>query len=94
VVNTYNEMHPGHVHLKTLAKRANAGVRTAGGVPAESHSLSLCDGLANGHEGMKFILPSREVIVDSVELGLRAHCYDAAILIGLCDTISRIAASS
>ena len=87
VVNTYNEMHPGHMHLKTLAERVKAGVRTAGGLPTEFYTLSLCDGLANGHEGMKFILPSRQVIADSVELGLRAHCYDAAVLIGSCDKI-------
>jgi dihydroxy-acid dehydratase len=87
VVNTYNEMHPGHMHLKTLADRVKAGVRTAGGLPTEFYALSLCDGLANGHEGMKFVLPSRQVIADSVELGLRAHCYDAAVLIGSCDKI-------
>ncbi len=87
VVNTYNEMHPGHMHLKTLAERVKAGVRTAGGLPTEFCTLSLCDGLANGHEGMKFILPSRQVIADSVELGLRAHCYDAAVMIGSCDKI-------
>ena len=87
VVNTYNEMHPGHMHLKTLAERVKAGVRTAGGLPTEFYTLSLCDGLANGHEGMKFVLPSRQVIADSVELGLRAHCYDAAVLIGSCDKI-------
>ncbi len=87
VVNTYNEMHPGHMHLKTIAERVKAGVRTAGGLPTEFYTLSLCDGLANGHEGMKFVLPSRQVIADSVELGLRAHCYDAAVLIGSCDKI-------
>jgi len=87
VVNTYNEMHPGHMHLKTLAERVKAGVRAAGGLPAEFFTISLCDGLANGHEGMKFVLPSRQVIADSVELGLRAHCYDAAVLIGSCDKI-------
>jgi dihydroxy-acid dehydratase len=87
VVNTYNEMHPGHMHLKTLAERVKAGVRSAGGLPTEFYALSLCDGLANGHEGMKFVLPSRQVIADSVELGLRAHCYDAAVLIGSCDKI-------
>ncbi len=87
VVNTYNEMHPGHMHLKTIAERVKAGVRTAGGLPTEFFTLSLCDGLAGGHEGMKFVLPSRQVIADSVELGLRAHCYDAAVLIGSCDKI-------
>ncbi len=87
VVNTFNEMHPGHMHLKTLAERVKAGVRAAGGLPTEFYTISLCDGLANGHEGMKYVLPSRQVIADSVELGLRAHCYDAAVLIGSCDKI-------
>jgi dihydroxy-acid dehydratase len=87
VVNTYNEMHPGHMHLRTLAERAKAGVRAAGGFPTEFFTLSLCDGLANGHEGMKYVLPSREIIADSIELGLRAHRYDAAVLIGSCDKI-------
>lgn len=87
IVNTFNEMHPGHMHLRTLAERAKAGVRAAGGLPSEFFALSLCDGLANGHEGMKYVLPSRQVIADSIELGLRAHCYDAAVLIGSCDKI-------
>lgn len=87
VVNTYNEMHPGHMHLKTLAARVKAGVNSAGGTPTEFFTLSLCDGLANGHEGMKYILPSRQIIADSIELGLRAHAYDAAVLVGSCDKI-------
>ncbi len=87
VVNTYNEMHPGHMHLKTIAERVKAGVRTAGGFPTEFYALSLCDGLANAHEGMKYVLPSRQVIADSIELGLRGHRYDAAVLIGSCDKI-------
>ena len=87
VVSTYNEMHPGHMHLRTLAERVKAGVRNAGGVATEFYTLALCDGLANGHEGMKFILPSRQIIADSIELGLRAHCYDAAVFVGSCDKI-------
>lgn len=87
IVNTYNEMHPGHMHLRTLAERVKAGVRNAGGVATEFYTLALCDGLANGHEGMKFILPSRQIIADSIELGLRAHCYDAAVFVGSCDKI-------
>ncbi len=87
VVNTFNELHPGHMHLRGIAERVKAGVRTAGGLPTEFGTISLCDGLANGHEGMKFVLPSRQVIADSVELGLRTHCYDAAVLIGSCDKI-------
>jgi dihydroxy-acid dehydratase len=87
VVNTFNEMHPGHMHLRTLAERVKAGVRTGGGLPLEFSVLALCDGFANGNEGMKYILPSRQVIADSVELGLQAHRYDAAVLIGSCDKI-------
>ena len=87
IVNTYNEMHPGHMHLKTLAARIKAGVQAAGGCATEFFTLALCDGLAVGHEGMKFILSSRQVIADSIELGLRAHAYDAAVLLGSCDKI-------
>ncbi len=87
VVNTFNEMHPGHMHLRTIADRVKAGIRTAGGVGLEFSTIALCDGLAIGHEGMKFVLPSRQVIADSVELALRAHCYDAAVMIGSCDKI-------
>jgi dihydroxy-acid dehydratase len=87
VVNTFNEMHPGHMHLRTLAERVKAGVRTAGGLPLEFSVLALCDGFANGNEGMRYVLPSRQVIADSIELGLQAHRYDAAVLIGSCDKI-------
>jgi dihydroxy-acid dehydratase len=87
VVNTYNEMHPGHMHLRMLADRVKAGIRTAGGVGLEFSTIALCDGLAMGHDGMKFILPSRQVIADSIELALRAHCYDAAVMLGSCDKI-------
>ena len=87
IVNTFNEMHPGHMHLRTLAERVRDGVHSAGGTATEFCTLALCDGLANGHEGMKFILPSRQIIADSIELGLRAHAYDAAVLVGSCDKI-------
>jgi dihydroxy-acid dehydratase len=87
VVNTFNEMHPGHMHLRTLAERVKAGVRTGGGLPLEFSVLALCDGFANGNEGMKYVLPSRQVIADSIELGLQAHRYDAAVLVGSCDKI-------
>jgi dihydroxy-acid dehydratase len=87
VVNTFNEMHPGHMHLRTLAERVKAGVRTGGGLPLEFNVLALCDGLAQANDGMKYILPSRQVIADSIELGLEAHRYDAAVLIGSCDKI-------
>ena len=62
VVNTWNEMHPGHMHLRTLAERVKGGVRLSGGLPMELNTIALCDGLCNGHEGMKYVLPSRQVI--------------------------------
>ncbi len=87
VVNTFNEMHPGHQHLRALAERVKAGIRTAGGLPSEFSTIALCDGLANGHEGMKYPLPSREIIAASIECVIKAHCYDAAVFIGSCDKI-------
>ncbi|MCX7982079.1 MAG: dihydroxy-acid dehydratase [Syntrophales bacterium] len=87
VVNTFNEMHPGHQHLRHIAERVKAGVRTAGGMPSEFCTIALCDGLANGHAGMKYPLPSREIITYSIECVINAHCYDAAVFIGSCDKI-------
>jgi len=87
IVNTYNEMHPGHQHLRAIAERVKGGVRTAGGMPSEFSTIALCDGLANGHEGMKYPLPSREIIAASIECVIKAHCYDAAVFIGSCDKI-------
>lgn len=87
VVNTFNEMHPGHQHLRAIAERVKAGIRTAGGMPSEFCTVALCDGLANGHEGMKYPLPSREIITYSIECTIKAHCYDAAVFIGSCDKI-------
>ena len=87
VVNTWNELHPGHFHLNRLAAKVKEGVLMAGGMPAEFNTISLCDGLAIGHAGMRYILPSREVIADSVELTVEAHRYDAMVLVGSCDKI-------
>lgn len=85
VVNGFNEIVPGHVHLRTLAEAVKAGVRSAGGTPLEFPAIAVCDGLAMNHEGMKFSLPSREIIADSVELMARAHPFDALVLIPNCD---------
>jgi dihydroxy-acid dehydratase len=87
VVNTWNELHAGHFHLNRLAAKVKQGVLMAGGMPAEFNTISLCDGLAIGHKGMRYILPSREVIADSVELTVEAHRYDAMVLVGSCDKI-------
>ncbi|MCG8485824.1 MAG: dihydroxy-acid dehydratase, partial [Clostridia bacterium] len=87
VVNTYNEMHPGHKHLDEIAQAAKDGVRREGGIPFEYNTISICDGLAQGHIGMCSVLPSRDVIVDSVELVTEAQRLDGLILIASCDKI-------
>ena len=87
IANTWNELHPGHAQLNRLAAKVKEGVWMSGGMPAEFNTISLCDGLAIGHGGMRYILPSREVIADSVELTVEAHRYDAMVLIGSCDKI-------
>jgi len=87
IANTWNELHPGHFHLNRLAAKVKEGVLMAGGMPAEFNTISLCDGLANGHDGMRYILPSREIIADSIELNIGAHAFDAVVLIGSCDKI-------
>ena len=85
VVNAFNEIVPGHIHLRTLAEAVKAGVRMAGGTPIEFPVIAVCDGLAMNHEGMKFSLPSREITADSIELMATAHPFDALVLIPNCD---------
>ncbi len=87
VVNSWNEYVPGHVHLKRIAEAAKAGIRMAGGTPLEFHTIGICDGVAMGHEGMKYSLPSRELIADSIELMTQAHRLDALVFIPTCDKI-------
>jgi dihydroxy-acid dehydratase len=87
VANTWNEIHPGHMHLRKLSEKVKEGILMAGGMPAEFNTISLCDGLANGHAGMRYVLPSREIIADSIELNIGAHAFDAMVLIGSCDKI-------
>ncbi|MDI3538877.1 MAG: dihydroxy-acid dehydratase, partial [Bacillota bacterium] len=87
VVNSWNEMHPGHKHLREVAQAVKDGVRLAGGVPLEFNTVSICDGIAQGHIGMCYVLPSREVIVDSVEVVTEAQQLDGLVLIASCDKI-------
>lgn len=82
-----NEVIPGHIHLQQIADAAKAGVRMAGGTPMQFGVIGICDGIAMGHAGMHFSLPSRENIADSVELMARAHAFDALVLIPNCDKI-------
>jgi len=87
VVNSANEIVPGHLHLDIIARAVKDGVRTAGGVPIEFPVIGVCDGLAMHHEGMNFSLPSREVIADSIEVMATAHPFDALVLIPNCDKV-------
>jgi len=88
VVNTWNEINPGHKHLNTLAEAVKYGVIEAGGIPFEFCTVGPCDGWANGNEGMRFILPHREVIADSIELMVEAHRLDAMVTLSTCDKIN------
>lgn len=85
IVNAANEVVPGHLHLDSIAEAVKAGVRMAGGTPLEFPVIGVCDGLAMNHEGMRFSLPSREFIADSIEIMARAHAFDALVFIPNCD---------
>ncbi len=87
VVSAYSEIVPGHVHLDKIAKAASDGVRMAGGMPVTVPAIGVCDGIAMNHEGMRFSLPSRELIADSVETMLRAHAFDGVVLVPNCDKV-------
>lgn len=87
VVGSYTNIVPGHVHLDTLAEKVSKGVRDAGGVPLVFNTIAVCDGIAMNHEGMKYSLPSREVIADSIEIMVSAHMFDAAVFVSSCDKI-------
>ena len=85
IVNAASEIVPGHLHLGALADAVKAGVRLAGGTPLEFPAIAVCDGIAMNHEGMRFSLPSREFIADSIEIMARAHAFDALVFIPNCD---------
>ncbi|MBQ2615479.1 MAG: dihydroxy-acid dehydratase, partial [Synergistaceae bacterium] len=87
VVNSYSEIVPGHMHLKDLAEQIKLGIAEGGGVPREMGTIAICDGLCQGHSGMRYPLPSRDLIADSIEMAVQAHCFDAMVLIASCDKI-------
>jgi dihydroxy-acid dehydratase len=87
IVNSFNEIVPGHMHLNKIAEAVKAGVLGAGGIPFEFNTIGICDGIAMNHPGMKFSLPSRELIADSVEVMVEAHRFDALVFIPNCDKI-------
>jgi dihydroxy-acid dehydratase len=87
VANSFNELVPGHMHLRSIAEQVKYGVYQGGGIPLEFNVIGVCDGLAMNHEGMNYSLVSREVIADSVEIMARAHALDGLVLIPNCDKI-------
>ncbi len=87
VVNSVNEIVPGHIHLDKIAEAVKTGIRMAGGTPVEFGCIGICDGIAMGHEGMKYSLASRELIADSCEAMARAHSFDGMVFIPNCDKI-------
>jgi dihydroxy-acid dehydratase len=87
VVGSFTEIVPGHIHLRELADFVRQGVLEAGGLPRRFDTIALCDGLCQGHQGMSYPLPSRELIADSIELMIEAHRFDAMVLLPGCDKI-------
>jgi dihydroxy-acid dehydratase len=88
VVNTWNEINPGHAHLLQLAEAVKYGIIEAGGIPFQFCTVAPCDGWANGHDGMRFILPQRDIIADSIEAMIEAHKLDAMVTLSSCDKIN------
>jgi len=87
IINSFNEIVPGHIHLRDVAEAVRAGVSSGGGVPFEVNTIAVCDGIAMNHPGMKYSLPSRELIADSVEIVAEAHAFDALVFIPNCDKV-------
>ena len=88
VANSYTNIVPGHIHLNQIAAAVKTGVTAAGGTPFEFNTIAVCDGIAMGHEGMRYSLPSRELIADSVEVMAQAHRLDGLVLVTNCDKIT------
>jgi dihydroxy-acid dehydratase len=88
IANSYTDVVPGHRHLRDLSERVKAAIVEAGGVPFEFNTIAICDGIAMGHIGMRYSLPSRELIADSVESMVEAHGFDGIVCISNCDKIT------
>ena len=87
IANSFNEIIPGHINLNTLVESVKAGIYAAGGTPVVFNTIGVCDGIAMNHEGMKYSLPSREFIADSIEIMAMAHPFDGLVLMASCDKI-------
>ena len=88
IANSYTSIVPGHVHLRAIGEAVKEGILEAGGTPFEFNTIAVCDGIAMGHEGMRYSLPSRELIADSVEIMMQAHRLDGLVTISNCDKIT------
>jgi dihydroxy-acid dehydratase len=87
IANSWNTVCPGHLNLRELAEHVKEGIRTAGGTPFEFGTIAVCDGLTQGHKGTHYVLPSRDIIANSIEIMVEAHCFDGLVLLGSCDKI-------
>ncbi len=87
IANSYNELIPGHIHLRSLAEQVKFGVWQGGGVPLEFNTIGVCDGIAMNHAGMNFSLVSRETVADSIEIMVQGHALDGLVLLTNCDKI-------
>nr|MDO8109937.1 dihydroxy-acid dehydratase [Candidatus Sigynarchaeota archaeon] len=88
IASTWNEINPGHAHLNWLADAVKYGIIESGGIPMLFNTIAPCDGYANGHDGMRFILPQRDIIADSIEAMVEAHKFDALVTLSSCDKIN------
>ena len=87
IANSWNRIVPGHYNLRRVAEYVTQGILQAGGTPLEFGVIAACDGIANGHEGMRYLLPSREIIAGSIEIMVQAHRLDGVVMLGSCDKI-------
>ncbi len=88
IANSFNEIIPGHIHLRQIVDAVKAGIRLAGGTPVEFGGIGICDGIAMNHIGMRYSLASRELIADSVEVMAQAHPFDGLVVVPSCDKIT------
>lgn len=87
IANSFTEVVPGHIHLRDLVEYVKEGIRAAGGIPFEFNTMAICDGIAMNHEGMKYSLASREIVVSTVESMAMGHCFDGLVLMPSCDKV-------
>lgn len=87
IANSFTEVVPGHIHLRDLVEYVKEGIRAAGGIPFEFNTMAICDGIAMNHEGMKYSLPSREIVANTVESMAIGHSFDGLVLLPTCDKV-------